>query len=129
MAFRGKEVKLWCIYGGTPLPEIRWRKQGGALPWGRTTFDNYGKTLVIKHVDFADAGDYTCEASNGVGLAKSHSIDLKVRPVPIEKFGTFHSSLGVSCFHLMCYIISYQHLKQAERPQKILEGLTVVMMM
>lgn len=41
---------------GTPLPEIRWRKQGGALPWGRTTYDNYGKTLVIKHVDFEDAG-------------------------------------------------------------------------
>ena len=75
-------MKLWCIYGGTPLPEIRWRKQGGALPWGRTTFDNYGKTLVIKHVDFADAGDYTCEASNGVGLAKSHSIELKVLAKP-----------------------------------------------
>ena len=64
------------------MPEIRWRKQGGALPWGRTTFDNYGKTLVIKHVDFADAGDYTCEASNGVGLAKSHSIELKVLAKP-----------------------------------------------
>jgi neuronal cell adhesion protein len=87
VAFRGKEMKLWCIYGGkevkkslmkftlpsstmtyysaksnilgTPLPEIRWRKQGGALPWGRTTYDNYGKTLVLKHVDFEDAGQVT----------------------------------------------------------------------
>ncbi|TRY75568.1 hypothetical protein TCAL_04520 [Tigriopus californicus] len=82
VTYRGKEMKLWCIYGGTPLPEIRWRKQGGALPWGRTTFDNYGKTLVIKHVDFEDEGDYTCEASNGVGLAQSYSINLKVLAKP-----------------------------------------------
>lgn len=75
-------MKLWCVFGGTPLPEIRWRKQGGALPWGRTTYDNYGKVLVIKHVDFEDAGDYTCEASNGVGLAKSYSIHLEVKAEP-----------------------------------------------
>lgn len=82
VAFRGKEARLWCVFGGTPLPEIRWRKQGGALPWGRTTYDNYGKTLVVKHVDFEDAGDYTCEASNGVGLAKSYSINLEVLAKP-----------------------------------------------
>jgi neuronal cell adhesion protein len=75
-------MKIWCIYGGTPLPEIRWRKQGGKLPWGRTTFDNYGKTLLIKHVDFEDAGDYTCEASNGVGLTQSYSINLEVLARP-----------------------------------------------
>ncbi len=75
-------MKLWCVFGGTPLPEIRWRKAGGALPWGRTTYDNYGKTLVIKHVDFEDAGDYTCEASNGVGQAKSYSIALEVLAKP-----------------------------------------------
>ena len=60
----------------------RWTKKGGALPQGRTTYDNYGKTLVIKHVDFNDEGDYTCEASNGVGLAQSYSIQLKVYAQP-----------------------------------------------
>ena len=68
--------------GGTPLPEIRWTKKGGALPQGRTTYDNYGKTLVIKHVDYEDEGDYTCEASNGVGIAKSYSISLAVHASP-----------------------------------------------
>jgi len=82
VAYRGKKATLWCIYGGTPLPEIRWTKKGGALPQGRTTFDNYGKTLVIKHVDFDDEGDYTCESSNGVGIAKSYSINLKVESAP-----------------------------------------------
>jgi len=82
VAYRGKKVSLWCIYGGTPLPEIRWTKKGGALPQGRTTFDNYGKTLIIKHVDFDDEGDYTCESSNGVGIAKSYSINLRVESAP-----------------------------------------------
>ena len=37
---------------------------------------------MIKHVDFDDEGDYTCEASNGVGIAKSYSIQLKVYAHP-----------------------------------------------
>ena len=82
VAYRGHQKRMWCIFGGTPLPEIRWRKKGGTLPYGRTTFDNYGKTLILKHVDFEDAGDYTCEASNGVGLAKSHSVRLEVLAKP-----------------------------------------------
>jgi len=82
IAYRGKKVKMWCIFGGTPLPEIRWTKKGGALPQGRTTYESYGKTLVIKHVDIKDEGDYTCEASNGVGIAKSYSINLKVYTSP-----------------------------------------------
>ena len=82
VSHKGIEFQLWCIFGGTPLPEIRWTKKGGALPQGRTTYDNYGKTLVIKHVDYEDEGDYTCEASNGVGIAKSYSISLAVHASP-----------------------------------------------
>ena len=33
-------------------------------------------------MDFEDAGDYTCEASNGVGIAKSYSINLEVFAEP-----------------------------------------------
>ena len=82
IAIRGQKARLWCIYGGTPLPEIRWTKRGGALPQGRTNYDNYGKTLEILHVDFDDEGDYTCEASNGVGIAQSYSISLVVHAHP-----------------------------------------------
>jgi len=82
IAYRGKTARMWCIYGGSPLPEIRWTKKDGVLPQGRTEYDNYGKTLVIRHVDFDDEGNYTCEASNGVGIAESYTINLKVYATP-----------------------------------------------
>ncbi|XP_012258678.2 neuroglian isoform X2 [Athalia rosae] len=83
VALRGKKVELYCIYGGTPLPQIIWNKNGQILnPSDRITQGNYGKSLVIKHVNFEDEGQYTCEASNGVGDAKSYSVNLQVLAVP-----------------------------------------------
>ena len=79
IAYRGdKEFRLWCIFGGTPLPNIRWTRIGKELPRDRITYENYGKTLVIKHVDFEDAGKYQCEASNRVGRPKTHTIQIQV---------------------------------------------------
>ena len=74
IAYRGKEFRLWCIFGGTPLPAIKWTRMGQPLPMDRITYENYGKTLVIKHVDFEDAGEYKCEASNGVGRPRYYFI-------------------------------------------------------
>ncbi|XP_066590095.1 neuroglian isoform X2 [Prorops nasuta] len=83
VALRGKKVELYCIYGGTPLPQIVWSKNGDVIrPNDRISQGNYGKSLLIKHVNFNDEGSYTCEASNGVGDAKSYSINLQVLAVP-----------------------------------------------
>ena len=82
IAYRGKELRLWCIFGGTPLPTISWTRLTGSLPNDRISFENYGKTLVIKHVDFEDAGNYQCQAFNGVGLSKSHVIAVQVQAKP-----------------------------------------------
>ena len=76
---KGEELKLWCIFSGTPLPKIQWSKKDGTLPMERVTRDNYGKTLVIQYVDFDDSGTYECEASNGVGSAKSYTINVQVK--------------------------------------------------
>ncbi|XP_026829152.1 neuroglian isoform X3 [Ooceraea biroi] len=83
VALRGKKVELYCIFGGTPLPQIVWSKNGQLLrPSDRITQGNYGKSLIIKHVSFEDEGTYTCEASNGVGTAQSYSVHLQVMAVP-----------------------------------------------
>ncbi|RZB77529.1 neuroglian, partial [Asbolus verrucosus] len=83
VAYRGKQQKLYCIFGGTPLPQTVWFKDGKVIQSSdRITQDNYGKSLVIRVVDFEDAGTYTCEVSNGVKESKSYSINLKVYAVP-----------------------------------------------
>lgn len=56
-----------------------WSKNGKYIQFNdRISQGNYGKSLVIKLVDFDDQGAYTCEVSNGVGEAKSYSIRLEV---------------------------------------------------
>ncbi|XP_017782809.1 PREDICTED: neuroglian isoform X2 [Nicrophorus vespilloides] len=83
VAYRGKVVELFCIYGGTPLPQTVWKKDGKQILYSeRVTQNNYGKSLIIKLVDFEDEGQYTCDVSNGVGVAQSYSINLKVYAVP-----------------------------------------------
>ncbi|XP_026272122.1 neuroglian isoform X2 [Frankliniella occidentalis] len=83
VAWRGRKVEMFCIYGGTPLPQIVWSKDGKQiLPSDRVTQGHYGKSLIIKHLTFEDEGAYTCEASNGVGSAKTYSINLQVLAVP-----------------------------------------------
>lgn len=83
---KGKTLRLWCIFSGTPLPEMQWKKsnnsQRAPLPFDRVDYENYGKTLVIRYVDFEDEGNYECEASNGVGTAKSYSMNVKVQAIP-----------------------------------------------
>ncbi|XP_037921152.1 neuroglian isoform X2 [Hermetia illucens] len=83
VALRGKRVEMYCIYGGTPLPQTVWSKDGQPIPWSdRITQGNYGKSLVIRHAIFEDAGAYTCDVSNGVGNAQSYSINLKILATP-----------------------------------------------
>ena len=62
-----------------PLPQTVWSKNGKPIiSSDRITQDYYGKSLLIRVVDFEDEGTYTCEVSNGVKEAKSYSINLKV---------------------------------------------------
>ncbi|XP_039276536.1 neuroglian isoform X2 [Nilaparvata lugens] len=83
VALRGSKVELYCIFGGTPLPQTVWSKDGRTIiSSDRVSPGNYGKSLIIKHVTFEDMGKYACEVSNGVGEAKSYSIDLKVIAKP-----------------------------------------------
>lgn len=81
-ALRGQKLELHCIYGGTPLPDITWRKRGGSIEGSRYSFTNYGKTLQILRVDFQDEGTYECTASNGIGSQQSHAMQVQVQAAP-----------------------------------------------
>lgn len=65
-------------YRGRPTPEMSWQKDGGELPSSRVSFLNYKKTLKIVDVGEADAGDYTCAATNRLGTAH-HVIKVTVK--------------------------------------------------
>uniref|UniRef100_A0A0A9ZCK9 Neuroglian n=1 Tax=Lygus hesperus TaxID=30085 RepID=A0A0A9ZCK9_LYGHE len=83
VAIRGSKVALYCIYGGTPLPHTVWSYNGKALPLSeRITQEHFGKSLLIKNVEFSDKGTYTCEVSNGQGSVQSYSIQLNVLAAP-----------------------------------------------
>lgn len=81
-ALRGQKLLLHCIYGGTPLPDVIWRKKGGSLEGNRFSYLNFGKTLVIFKVDDQDEGIYECTASNGHGTQLSHAITVSVSSAP-----------------------------------------------
>ncbi|XP_077496239.1 neuroglian-like [Amblyomma americanum] len=83
-ALRGHNLKLHCIYGGMPLPQITWSKRGTDILTSpeRFDYDNANKTLEIKSVGFEDKGTYECHASNGVGADQKHTIDVKVEAAP-----------------------------------------------
>ncbi|XP_054656552.1 neuronal cell adhesion molecule a isoform X4 [Dunckerocampus dactyliophorus] len=81
MVLRGETLELECIAEGLPTPEMSWQKDGGELPTSRVSFLNYKKTLKISDVSEADAGDYTCTATNRLGTV-DHVIKVTVKAAP-----------------------------------------------
>ncbi|XP_061922531.1 neuronal cell adhesion molecule a isoform X7 [Entelurus aequoreus] len=81
MVLRGETLQLECIAEGLPTPDMSWQKDGGELPTSRVSFLNYKKTLKISDVGEADAGDYTCTATNRLGTA-DHVIKVTVKAAP-----------------------------------------------
>jgi neuronal cell adhesion molecule len=83
VALRGQKIELFCIYGGTPLPQTVWTKDGKPISWSdRVTQGNYGKSLIIKHASLDDKGSYTCDVSNGAGQPQSSTINLDIKAIP-----------------------------------------------
>ncbi|XP_055330093.1 neuroglian-like [Paramacrobiotus metropolitanus] len=78
----GRFIDISCIYGGTPLPEIRWERENAPLPRRRHFLTDFGKVLRIKHLTFEDQGTYKCIASNGIGEIASHVFTLTVESLP-----------------------------------------------
>uniref|UniRef100_A0A667Y7M3 Neural cell adhesion molecule L1 n=1 Tax=Myripristis murdjan TaxID=586833 RepID=A0A667Y7M3_9TELE len=81
MVLRGETLELECIAEGLPTPEISWSKESGELPSNRMSLKNFQKTLEIRDVTEADAGDYRCVAKNSLGSVH-HIIKVTVKAAP-----------------------------------------------
>ena len=82
IAFKALTTRLWCVFGGSPLPKIKWTKANGSIPKDRAYYENFGKTLVIDDIDYEDEGNYSCEVSNEVGIPQTHTIQVTVYATP-----------------------------------------------
>ena len=58
----GDTLTLNCSATGDPQPVISWKRQGAALPFGRS--DRTGKALTIRDLREEDAGIYICVATS-----------------------------------------------------------------
>ncbi|XGW30397.1 hypothetical protein V3C99_009405 [Haemonchus contortus] len=82
----GGKLRLLCIFGGNPLPEIFWSKLDGYLPKARlkdltSPESEFGKALIIENVHPEDAGHYECRSAN-----IAHSVNVRVVAAPYWDF-------------------------------------------
>ena len=68
----GGNVTLYCNATGNPAPNITWTKDGSP------TVLYQGKAYGIVNIQKQAAGDYTCTASNGVGVPKNATATVTV---------------------------------------------------
>ncbi|KAL3982055.1 Immunoglobulin I-set domain family protein [Acanthocheilonema viteae] len=83
----GTKLKLMCIFGGRPLPNITWSKLNGELPLTRlkdfkSQEADYGKALIIENVRSEDAGIYECRSQH---LFHQMHVTTTVAPIWIDK--------------------------------------------
>ncbi|XP_076034234.1 uncharacterized protein LOC143021011 isoform X2 [Oratosquilla oratoria] len=81
LAEAGDEVKIYCIYGGYPMPEVKWWRQSGE-DVGEDQLAHYGKVLLFDDLDQDDEDIYFCQASNEEGEGPVHQFDLQVQAAP-----------------------------------------------
>ena len=75
---------------------------------------------MIKHVDYEDEGDYTCEASNGVGIAKSYSISLAVHASPYFTKVTLNYTQRSNS--LLCYASEIMYCFRSQKAKPLRRG-------
>ena len=92
----GSTMRLKCIFGGRPTPQVLWRKIDGLLPTdGRFMTDSEGQELVISPVQFSDMGTYECRGSNELGMALS-SMSVVVESEPYWEVEPEDQNVGIS---------------------------------
>ncbi|CAH3183652.1 unnamed protein product [Porites lobata] len=77
----GRTTVIYCTVGGNPTPTVEWRFKGRKLLSGAKYLVEKAE-LIIRNLNYSDAGQYKCAARNILGSSEA-SGDLKVRGLPI----------------------------------------------
>jgi len=75
----GDTLTLNCSATGDPRPVVSWKRQGAALPVGRS--QRTGEALVLKKLRRQDAGIYICVATSAGVLDVEAISDVRVGPI------------------------------------------------
>ena len=73
----GGNTTFYCTVGGNPTPAVEWRFKSRKLVSGAMYLINVGE-LVVRNLNYSDAGQYTCHASNILGSSEATG-NLSVR--------------------------------------------------
>ncbi|MEJ1270154.1 hypothetical protein NN561_000975 [Cricetulus griseus] len=83
-AIEGNLITLLCESSGIPPPNLTWKKKDSLVladSAGRVRILSGGRRLQISVAEKADAGLYTCMASNVAGIAKKdYNLQVYIRP-------------------------------------------------
>ena len=74
----GGNTNFYCTAGGNPRPRMEWRFKGSKLQSGSKHWIKNDGELNIKRLNYSDAGQYTCVATNILGSHQA-SGNLTVR--------------------------------------------------
>ncbi|XP_078603628.1 cell adhesion molecule DSCAM-like isoform X2 [Branchiostoma floridae x Branchiostoma japonicum] len=80
-----EDLRLDCTTIGSPPPTVTWFRDGQLLVTSdRVSFPSQG-ALLIRYVDYADEGQYTCMAANEAGEARENMlVFVQVQPAAPE---------------------------------------------
>ena len=73
----GSKFQLTCKALGQPEPNVTWIKEK-TVNQGNTGVVQEGKVLTITNINRADAGEYTCTASNGLAKPENRTVYVNV---------------------------------------------------
>ena len=66
----GRNTAFYCTVAGNPSPIVEWQFKGRKLLSGAKYLIKVGE-LIVRNLNYSDAGTYTCAARNILGLSEA----------------------------------------------------------
>lgn len=89
----GRPAELPCDARGWPKPTVTWWRETTMLPLSSRRYEqlpNYA--LLIRSVEYEDAGDYSCNAHNGIGSGATYKVTLIIDLAAVPSRGDEHDT-------------------------------------